>query len=159
MIACFLWEVSHFGHPYHGLVSFRRHLVSESLHASSFSFLTKDVDDSRVRKLTARLRDLLSMSDEGAASSSLTPLPTYEDLQAERALKGSFAQLLQDHEEIQRLFKSVAAQLETTPKIGEDHDLTREWNALFKVRSPGSCSVQRSSSVSRNTGGYIETRN
>ncbi|KAI0688191.1 hypothetical protein BC835DRAFT_1373851 [Cytidiella melzeri] len=71
------------------------------------------------------------MSAEESAS-TVSRLPAYEDLQAERDLKESFAQLLKDHEEIQRLFKSVAAQLESTPKIGEDHDLTREWNLLFK---------------------------
>ena len=74
------------------------------------------------------------MSSEPPVTPSLAQLPTYEELQAERDLKGSFAQLLKDHEEIQRLFKSVASQLETTPKIGQDHDLTREWNTLYKVR-------------------------
>ncbi|KAI0798560.1 hypothetical protein BC629DRAFT_229941 [Irpex lacteus] len=68
------------------------------------------------------------MSNEGPTNAP----PSYEDLQAERDLKGSFAQLLNDHEEIQRLFKSVAAQLDTTPKIGEDHDLSREWHQLQK---------------------------
>ncbi len=71
------------------------------------------------------------MSNEGPTNAP----PSYEDLQAERDLKGSFAQLLNDHEEIQRLFKSVAAQLDTTPKIGEDHDLSREWHQLQKVSS------------------------
>lgn len=59
--------------------------------------------------------------------------PSYESLQAERDLKESFAQLSRDHEEIQGLFKKVAAQLESTPKIGDEHELCREWNALFKV--------------------------
>lgn len=81
------------------------------------------------------LRELLIMPNEPPATPPHSQLPSYEDLQAERDLKGSFAQLLKDHEEIQRLFKSVSSQLETTPKIGEDHDLCREWNALFKVRS------------------------
>lgn len=80
------------------------------------------------------------MSNEGPAAIPLSRPPSYEELQAERDLKGSFVQLLKDHEEIQRLFKSVASQLETTPKIGEDHDLCREWNTLFKVCPPGSCS-------------------
>ena len=31
------------------------------------------------------------------------------------------------------MFKKVAAQLESTPKIGDEHELCREWNALFKV--------------------------
>jgi hypothetical protein len=72
------------------------------------------------------------MSAEISNNTSAQP-PTYEELQAERDLKVSFAQLLKDHEEIQRLFKSVSAQLESTPKIGEDHDLTREWNQLHKA--------------------------
>ncbi|KIP06999.1 hypothetical protein PHLGIDRAFT_35691 [Phlebiopsis gigantea 11061_1 CR5-6] len=59
-------------------------------------------------------------------------LPTYEELQAERDLKSQFAQLAKDHDEIQRLFKSVAGQLATTPKIGEDHELCAEWDALYK---------------------------
>lgn len=69
----------------------------------------------------------------GAPATYPPPPPRYEDLQAERDLKGSFAQLLKDHEEIQRLFKSVSAQLESTPQIGEDHALSREWEQLFKV--------------------------
>ncbi|KAI0339948.1 hypothetical protein BDW22DRAFT_1361006 [Trametopsis cervina] len=68
----------------------------------------------------------------GAPATYPPPPPRYEDLQAERDLKGSFAQLLKDHEEIQRLFKSVSAQLESTPQIGEDHALSREWEQLFK---------------------------
>ena len=71
--------------------------------------------------------------DTPAAGLSELRLPTYEELQAERDLKAQFAQLAKDHEEIQRLFKSVAGQLATTPKIGEDHELCREWNGLFKV--------------------------
>ena len=63
-------------------------------------------------------------------------LPSYDELRAEHALKESFAQLARDHDEIQRLFKSVAAQLETTPRIGEEHALCAEWDALFKVRTP-----------------------
>lgn len=85
----------------------------------------------------------------GSTSESDSHLPTYEDLQAERALKASFAQLLGDHEEIQRLFKSVASQLETTPKIGEDHDLCREWNALFKVRLSGSACACHGTYITR----------
>ncbi|KAI0084928.1 hypothetical protein BDY19DRAFT_968876 [Irpex rosettiformis] len=71
------------------------------------------------------------MPAEGSTGSSNQP-PSYEDLQAERDLKESFAQLLKDHEEIQRLFKFVSAQLDTTPKIGDDHDLSREWHLLTK---------------------------
>lgn len=62
-------------------------------------------------------------------------LPTYEELQTERTLKDSFAQLARDHEDIQGLFKNVAKHLETTPEIGEDHALSKEWDRLFKVLS------------------------
>lgn len=74
-------------------------------------------------------------SVDSLAGPSHAQLPSYEDIQAERDLKESFAQLSRDHEEIQRLFKSVATQLETTPKIGDEHELSREWDGLFKVRS------------------------
>lgn len=63
-------------------------------------------------------------------------LPSYEELQAERDLKDSFAQLARDHEDIQGLFKSVSSQLETTPQIGEDNELSKEWDQLFKVSYP-----------------------
>ncbi len=68
--------------------------------------------------------------------STLSKLPSYEELQAERDLKQSFASLSRDHEDIQQLFKSVASKLETTPKIGEDNELCKEWDQLAKVRSP-----------------------
>ena len=68
-----------------------------------------------------------------SSGSSLPKLPTYEELQAERDLKESFAQLVTDHEDIQGLFKKVASQLEATPELGEDHELTNEWDRLFKV--------------------------
>ena len=84
--------------------------------------------------LSIRLRRLSSMPAEASTSSS-NQLPSYEDIQAERDLKESFAQLLKDHEEIQRLFKSVATQLDTTPKIGGEHELTTEWHHLAKVSS------------------------
>ena len=60
-------------------------------------------------------------------------LPSYEELQAERDLKETFAHLEKDHEDIQGLFKKVATELETTPQIGEEHELTQEWNQLYKV--------------------------
>ena len=60
-------------------------------------------------------------------------LPTYEELQTERSLKESFAQLARDHEDIQGLFKNVAKHLETTPEIGENHELSKEWDRMFKV--------------------------
>ncbi|THG94362.1 hypothetical protein EW026_g7097 [Hermanssonia centrifuga] len=64
--------------------------------------------------------------------STLFKLPSYEELQAERDLKQSFASLSRDHEDIQQLFKSVASKLETTPKIGEDNELCKEWDQLAK---------------------------
>ncbi|EKM54748.1 uncharacterized protein PHACADRAFT_258791 [Phanerochaete carnosa HHB-10118-sp] len=59
-------------------------------------------------------------------------LPSYDDVQREHDLRASFAHLTRDHEEIQKLFKSVAGQLESTPQIGEEHDLAQEWDALMK---------------------------
>lgn len=66
---------------------------------------------------------------------SSSRLPSYDDVQREHDLKASFAHLTRDHEEIQKLFKSVAAQLESTPKIGDEHELCMEWDTLFKVSS------------------------
>lgn len=74
------------------------------------------------------------MPHDSSAGPSHARLPTYEELQAEKDLKESFAQLSRDHDEIRHLFKSVANQLETTPRIGEDHELCMEWDGLFKVR-------------------------
>ena len=68
------------------------------------------------------------------ASTSSEPPPSYEELRAERVLKETFAKLVIDHEEIQKLFISVAGELETTPKIGEGHALCKEWNDLRQVR-------------------------
>ncbi|KZT71691.1 hypothetical protein DAEQUDRAFT_763543 [Daedalea quercina L-15889] len=62
-------------------------------------------------------------------SSARTPPPPYTNDNAEE-LKRCFATLLNDQQEIQNLFKSVAGQLETTPQIGEHHPLTEEWNTL-----------------------------
>ena len=70
-----------------------------------------------------------------AIEPSHTKLPSYEEIQAERELKETFAHLEKDHEDLQELFKKVATQLETTPQIGEDHELTKEWDQMFKVRS------------------------
>ena len=67
--------------------------------------------------------------------SSHAKLPSYDELQAERELKETFAHLEKDHEDLQELFKKVATQLETTPQIGEEHELTKEWDQMFKVRS------------------------
>jgi len=61
-----------------------------------------------------------------------TRLPSYDDVQREHDLKASFAHLTRDHEEIQKLFKNVAAQLESTPKMGEEHELAREWDSLLR---------------------------
>lgn len=60
-------------------------------------------------------------------------LPSYEQLRAERNLKESFARVVQDQQEIQKLFTSVAAKLETTPNIGEGHALCTEWDGLRRV--------------------------
>ncbi|KAI0368294.1 hypothetical protein BV20DRAFT_1122849 [Pilatotrama ljubarskyi] len=61
-------------------------------------------------------------------------LPSYSDVQAaQRAraeLKQNFMTLTNDQLDIQELFRSVAAQLETTPEIGEQHPLCDEWNEL-----------------------------
>ncbi|KAI0358638.1 hypothetical protein OH77DRAFT_1200222 [Trametes cingulata] len=61
-------------------------------------------------------------------------LPSYNDVQAaQRAraeLKQNFMTLTNDQLDIQELFRSVAAQLETTPEIGEQHPLCNEWNEL-----------------------------
>lgn len=86
------------------------------------------------------------------SSSSHARLPTYEELQAERELKESFAQLSKDHAEIQALFRSVAAQLEGTPKIGAEHSLAYEWDALFKVRASSGSAERRLNERHRNTG-------
>ncbi|OSD07028.1 hypothetical protein PYCCODRAFT_1431206 [Trametes coccinea BRFM310] len=61
-------------------------------------------------------------------------LPSYSDVQAaQRArleLKQNFVTLTNDQLDIQELFRSVAAQLESTPEIGEQHPLSTEWNEL-----------------------------
>ncbi|KAI8993973.1 hypothetical protein BD414DRAFT_269019 [Trametes punicea] len=61
-------------------------------------------------------------------------LPSYSDVQAAQRsraeLKQSFMTLTNDQLDIQELFKSVAAQLESTPEIGEQHPLSNEWNEL-----------------------------
>ncbi|KAI9067327.1 hypothetical protein FKP32DRAFT_1620595 [Trametes sanguinea] len=61
-------------------------------------------------------------------------LPSYSDVQAaQRArleLKQNFVTLTNDQLDIQELFRSVAAQLESTPEIGEQHPLSAEWNEL-----------------------------
>ncbi|KAH9858915.1 hypothetical protein C2E23DRAFT_800626 [Lenzites betulinus] len=61
-------------------------------------------------------------------------LPSYSDVQAAyRArceLKQNFITLTNDQLDIQELFRSVSAQLESTPEIGERHPLCDEWNGL-----------------------------
>ncbi|TCD65343.1 hypothetical protein EIP91_002781 [Steccherinum ochraceum] len=64
------------------------------------------------------------------ASQPSESLPSYEEIRAERSLKDAFSKLVKDHDEIQRLFISVAAELEATEKIGKDHELCKEWNIL-----------------------------
>ena len=75
-------------------------------------------------------------------------LPAYSDVQAHyRArseLKQNFATLRNDQLDIQELFKTVAAELEATPEIGDKHPLSQEWNALRQVRAlfwPERCKV------------------
>lgn len=73
-------------------------------------------------------------SRPGALTSQvLEELPTYEEIRAERTLKDAFSKLVKDHDEIKKLFVSVAAELEATPKIGKDHELCEEWNGLRQV--------------------------
>ena len=66
--------------------------------------------------------------------------PTYSDVQAaQRAraeLKQNFVTLTNDQLDIQELFRMVAAQLESTPEIGEKHALCEEWNELRQVSTP-----------------------
>ncbi|KAL6301258.1 hypothetical protein BKA93DRAFT_863430 [Sparassis latifolia] len=45
-------------------------------------------------------------------------------------LKESFSLIVHNQLDIQRLFRSVAGQLENTNQIGEDHPLCNEWNGL-----------------------------
>ena len=60
-------------------------------------------------------------------------LPSYDELQAERDLKETFAQLEKDHEDLQGLFRKVSIELETSQQIGEEHQLAKEWDQLSKV--------------------------
>ena len=64
--------------------------------------------------------------------------PSYSDVQAaQRArmeLKQNFVTLMNDQLDIQDLFRSVAGQLESTPEIGEGHEIAEEWNSLRQVR-------------------------
>ena len=66
-------------------------------------------------------------------------LPTYSEIQAHyraRAeLKQNFVTLINDQRDIQELFKTVAAELEATPEIGDKHALSDEWNKLRQVRA------------------------
>ncbi|TBU48125.1 hypothetical protein BD309DRAFT_950348 [Dichomitus squalens] len=66
-------------------------------------------------------------------------LPTYSEIQAHyraRAeLKQNFATLINDQRDIQELFKTVAAELDATPEVGEKHALSDEWNRLRRRHS------------------------
>lgn len=68
-------------------------------------------------------------------------LPSYGDVQAayrqRSELKQNFMTLTNDQLDIQELFRSVSAQLESTPEIGERHPLCDEWNELRQVRACG----------------------
>ena len=57
----------------------------------------------------------------------LRPLPSQdEDEKREDDLKAAFAGRERDHNEIEKLFKRVAEQLVTMPKISAEHELTKE---------------------------------
>lgn len=50
-------------------------------------------------------------------------------------LRQSFATLIDDQSRITELFRTVAAHLETSSQIGENHALSKEWNELRQVSS------------------------
>ncbi|KAI0663377.1 hypothetical protein C8Q70DRAFT_353375 [Cubamyces menziesii] len=70
----------------------------------------------------------------GPNDSDLAGLPSYSDVQAayraRSELRQNFMTLTNDQLDIQELFRSVAAQLESTPEIGQEHPLCAEWNEL-----------------------------
>ncbi|KAJ8486921.1 hypothetical protein ONZ51_g4521 [Trametes cubensis] len=74
----------------------------------------------------------------GPNDSDPAGLPSYSDVQAayraRSELRQNFMTLTNDQLDIQELFRSVAAQLESTPEIGQEHPLCAEWNELRQVR-------------------------
>ncbi|KAI0335075.1 hypothetical protein GY45DRAFT_1431142 [Cubamyces sp. BRFM 1775] len=74
------------------------------------------------------------MSNHVPNDTDLAGLPSYSDVQAayraRSELRQNFMTLTNDQLDIQELFRSVAAQLESTPEIGEEHPLCAEWNDL-----------------------------
>jgi hypothetical protein len=56
-----------------------------------------------------------------------------------RDLKESFAALLREQLNVQRLFATVLARLEHTERIGTGHSLYAEWEALREVRPRFPC--------------------
>ncbi|EKM54742.1 uncharacterized protein PHACADRAFT_258781, partial [Phanerochaete carnosa HHB-10118-sp] len=67
-------------------------------------------------------------------SNASSPPPPYDESDAARKhdLQASFAQLTRQHVEIRILFMKVATELEASPKIGGEHMLAKEWDALSK---------------------------
>ena len=55
-----------------------------------------------------------------AIEPSHTKLPSYEEIQAERELKETFAHLEKDHEDLQELFKKVATDRKST-RLNSSH--------------------------------------
>jgi hypothetical protein len=51
-------------------------------------------------------------------------------------LRESFAALLEEQTNVQRLFSTVASRLEHTNRIGKGHALWMEWEELREVREP-----------------------
>ncbi|KAH9948622.1 hypothetical protein B0H21DRAFT_732257 [Amylocystis lapponica] len=65
-----------------------------------------------------------------ASTAEKTTPPPYEPVGNPIKLKESFVTLVDNQVEIQKLFRSVSGQLETTAQIGEGHPLCEEWNKL-----------------------------
>ncbi|KZT10927.1 uncharacterized protein LAESUDRAFT_809787 [Laetiporus sulphureus 93-53] len=76
----------------------------------------------------------MSMSDAIAVTpSTARPPPPYTptvEKDSITRLKEHFASLANDHAEVQRLFNSVANQLESLDQIGQHHPLYEEWSTL-----------------------------
>lgn len=66
--------------------------------------------------------------------------PSYSNIDGQAArgagseLKQSFESLKTEHNDIQELFRTVKAQLQNTPEIGEYHPLIEKWDELRVVR-------------------------
>jgi len=77
-------------------------------------------------EMTEQYKDVAPPAYEGHAS---TGLGSVED-KLGRDLKESFASLLKEQLNVQRLFATVLGRLENTPRIGTGHGLYVEWEAL-----------------------------